>query len=361
MQSVHAPGSAPTLTAPSVGAQGNFTVSWTGVGTATSYSLERNINGAGWTAVYSGAGNSQTYSAQAAGSYSFRVNACNAAGCGPVSATATVQSLYSPASAPALTVPATGANGAFTVSWTAVGGATAYVLDRSDNGGAWASIYNGAATSQGYSGHAAGTFAYRVTACNAAGCGPTSGAGTIQVIYAPTSAPTLSAPASSGTGSYTVSWGSVGGAASYQLQESVNGGGWSGLYNGAATSLAVSGRTSATYGYRAVACNSVGCGPYSGTASTVVSYIPAVPTGLGGSKYQDTEVQPPVTYWQVNWNASTGASYYQVQMQVGTGAITQYYSGPLTSTDGTGMGTRKFWVRACSTAGCSAWSSPVTL
>lgn len=361
VQSVHAPGASPALTAPSVGAQGNFTVSWTAVSTATSYSLDRSISGAGWTSVYTGAGSSQAYAAQPAGSYAFRVKACNAAGCGPVSAVGTVQSLYAPGSAPSLTVPATGINGAFTVSWSAVGGATAYVLDRSDNGAAWASIYNGAATSQAYSGHAAGTFAYRVTACNAAGCGPTSGSGTAQVIYTPTTAPTPSVPASNGTGNYTVSWSAVGGATSYQLQESTNGSGWNGLYNGAATSLGIGGRAPATYGYRAVACNAAGCGPNSGTANTVVSYIPAVPTGLTGWKARDEQAQPPVTNWRVDWNASTGSTYYEVQMKVGTGATNPLYSGANTFVTGTGIGTRQFWVRACNGTGCSAWSSPVTL
>lgn len=72
-------------------------------------------------------------------------------------------------------------------------------------------------------------------------------------------------------------------------------------------------------------------------------------------------MQPPVTYWQVDWTASTGANRYEVDMKVGTGARNAIYNGPNTYVAGTGIGTRQFWVRACSTAGCSAWSSPVTL
>ena len=101
-----------------------------------------------------------------------------------------------------------------------------------------------------------------------------------------------------------------------------------------------------------MACNAAGCGPWSGTANTVVSYIPATPTGLGGMKNTDTEVQPPVTYWQVQWNASVGATRYEVDMKVGTGTRSQVYDGPNTFVSGTGLGTRQFWVRACSSAGC---------
>ena len=361
VQSVHVPSSAPSLSVPAVGAQGNFSISWTGVSGATSYTVERSINGGGWTSVYSGAGGGLTYSAQAAGTYAFRVAACNAAGCGPQSAAGTVQAIYAPTGTPTLSVPALGANGAYAVGWSAVGGANAYTLERSGNGGAWSVVYNGAGTGQSYSGQAAGSYAFRVKGCNAAGCAPYSATGTVQVLYAPASAPGVSTPASNGTGSYTVSWGGVGGATSYLVQEQVSGGAWSTIYDGAATSIGVTGRASATYGYRAIACNAAGCGPWSGTANTVVSYIPATPTGLGGMKNTDTEVQPPITYWQVQWNASTGATYYELDMKVGTGTRALAYSGPNTIVPGTGMATRQFWVRACSSAGCSTWSAPFTL
>lgn len=361
VQSVHAPASAPSLSVPAVGAEGNFTVSWTGVSGATSYTLERSINGGGWASVYSGAGGSVSYSAQAAGTYAFRVSACNAAGCGPQSAVGTVQAIYAPTATPTISVPALGANGAYAVGWSAVGGANAYTLERSDNGGAWTAVYNGAGTGQSYSGQAVGSYAFRVKGCNAAGCGPYSATGTVQVLYAPASAPGVSAPASNGTGSYTVSWSGVGGATSYQLQEQVSGGGWSTLYDGAAASVGIAGRAPATYGYRAIACNAAGCGPYSGTANTVVSYVPAVPTGLSGWKERDENSQPAVTYWYVAWNASTGATYYDVEMKVGTGARSPLYSGPNAFVSGTGIGTRQYWVRACNAVGCSAWSSPYTL
>lgn len=361
VQSVHAPAAAPSLSLPAVGAEGNFTISWTGVSGATSYTVERSINGGGWASVYSGAGGSLGYSAQAAGSYAFRVAACNTAGCGPQSAVGTVQAVYAPAAAPTISVPALGANGAYAVGWSGIGGATSYVLERSDNGGGWSPVYSGAGTGQSYSGQAAGTYAFRVTGCNAAGCGPYSATGTVQVLYAPASAPGVSAPATNGTGSYTVSWSGVGGATSYQLQEQVGGGAWTALYDGGAVSVGVTGRASATYGYRAIACNAAGCGPWSSTSNTVVSYVPATPTGLGGMKNTDTEVQPPVTYWQVQWNASVGATRYEVDMKVGTGTRSQVYNGPNTFVTGTGMATRQFWVRACSSAGCSAWSAPFTL
>ncbi|WP_165967334.1 RHS repeat protein [Luteimonas aestuarii] len=361
VQSVHAPSTAPALSVSPVGAQGNFTIGWTGVSGATNYSVDRSVNGSSWANVYNGPGTTLSYTSQPAGSYAFRVTACNADGCGPDSAVGTVQAIYAPMGTPSISVPAVGANGSYAVSWSSVGGADSYILERNFNGGAWSAVYSGAGTGQSYSGQAGGSYSLQVKGCNAAGCGPNSATGTVQVVYAPTSAPVVSTPSGNGTGSYTISWSSVSGAASYQLQEQVSGGGWSTIHNGAATSIGVTGRVPTTYGYRAVACNVAGCGPYSVTATTVVSYVPAVPTGLTGWKERDEQSQPAVTYWRVDWNASAGASYYDVEMKVGTGARSPLSSGPNTFVTGTGIGTRQYWVRACNSSGCSAWSNPYTL
>jgi hypothetical protein len=361
VQSVHVPAAAPSLTVPAVGAQGNFLVSWTGVAGAVSYSVDRSVNGGAWVTVYGDAGTSLSYTSQPAGSYAFRVKACNAAGCGPHSNTGVVESIYAPVGAPTISVPAVGVNGSFAVSWTAVGGAGSYVLERSINGGGWSAVYNDVGTSQNYSGQGTGTYTFRVMGCNAAGCGPYSTSGTVEVVHSPTGQPIVSAPPTNGTGSYTVSWTGVPSATSYQLQEQANGGGWTTVYNGAALSMNLTGRNPATYGYRAVACNVAGCGPYSSTATTTVAYVPATPTGLSGWKERLEHTQPPITQWQVDWNPSTGASYYDIEMKVGTGARAPLTSTPNTFVTGTGVGTRQYWVRACNSSGCSAWSSPYTL
>ncbi|MDE2155715.1 MAG: hypothetical protein KGJ32_07480, partial [Xanthomonadaceae bacterium] len=99
----------------------------------------------------------------------------------------------------------------------------------------------------------------------------------------PASAPALSVPASSGTGSYTVSWGTVGTATSYTLQEQVNGGSWATLQSSSATSLAISGKGNGSYGYHVQACNASGCGPWSGTGTVAVA-IPA-PIAINGQTY----------------------------------------------------------------------------
>lgn len=83
----------------------------------------------------------------------------------------------------------------------------------------------------------------------------------------PASAPLLNAPGVNTTGSYTVSWTGVAYATRYQLDESVNGGAWTQVYNAGGGGIALSRNTSVPHSYRVRACNAFGCGPYSATAS----------------------------------------------------------------------------------------------
>src|SRR6185437_4898009 len=101
-----------------------------------------------------------------------------------------------------------------------------------------------AATSWSAAGEASGSYAYQVQACNAVGCGPWSATGTTTVTLPPIpGVPSgLAAPANNGTGSYTVSWGGVSGASSYNLQQQVNGGSWTTVASPTGTSWAASGK-----------------------------------------------------------------------------------------------------------------------
>jgi hypothetical protein len=349
------PSSSPVLTVPASGPNGSYAVSWTTVSEASSYTLSESANSGAWTTVYSGAGTSLAFSGKASGSYAYRVNACNATGCSAASATGTVQVIYAPASAPSLTVPASSYTGAYTVTWTAVGSATSYALEESANGGIWAASYSGPTLSKAFSAMTAGSHAYRVTACNAAGCGVVSTTSTVQVTYPPSAASTVTTPASSATGSYTVSWTAVGTATSYQLDESVNGGAWVQVQNAAANSRAVTGKTDGSYAYRVKGCNVGGCGPLSATATTVVNYPPpATPTLSAPS------TGTKLVAYTVSWSAPTNATSYDLQESVG-GVWSVIYSGSARSVQRThSPGSYGYKVRACSAKGCSAYSATQT-
>jgi len=112
-------------------------------------------------------------------------------------------------------------------------------------------------------------------------------------------------PATNGTGSYSVSWGTVSGATTYTVQQQVNGGGWTTLQNSASTSVAVSGETNGSYGYRVQGCNVGGCGPFSATGTTVVT-IP-VPIAINGQSYTE------------NYSISTGSGSASIGFELVSG------------------------------------------
>lgn len=350
------PEQAPSLSVPATALNGNFTVTWGTVSGATSYTLEQSANGGAWGASYTGAALSKAFTNIGAGSFSYRVKACNPAGCGDLSGVGTVQALYPPAAPATPGVPAQSFNGSYAVSWTAVATATSYRLEESVNGGGWGLIQDAASTSRSITGKVAGSYAYRVQACNAAGCSGYSGTAAVQVIEAPAGVPTLSAPADGGTGSYTVSWTGVATATSYRLEENTNGGGWSLIQDGAAASRAISGKPAGSYAYRVQGCNGAGCGPYSNVATVGVGPpVPAMPATLNVYRYGSLA---PYT-WDVNWSAVSGATSYEVREHRGT-TITTIYTGSGLSTSASGVGTRSYSVRACNGSGCSAWNGPVS-
>ncbi len=108
-----------------------------------------------------------------------------------------------------------------------------------------------------------------------------------------------------------------------------------------------------SYAYRVRACNAGGCSGYSGNATVSVVVPPAVPTGLGGNKEPFTSTK---YYYDVWWDAASGAVYYEVQA-----GSTVYNAGNWTSLSIQGGTSMWFKVRACNSAGCSAWSSTIYL
>jgi predicted phage tail protein len=244
-------------------------VTWAAAADATSYRLEESSNGGSWVAVYSGPVFSKEFT-KAAGSYSYRISGCNAAGCSPVSAAKTVKVTLKPTAAPALSAPDIAHSGSYSLSWTAVATTTSYLLEENVNGAGWADAYQGAALGKALSGRTEGTYLYRVSACNAAGCGPLSASATTVVNFAP-APPTLSGPGTTDKLQFTLTWNSVAGATSYWLDTNSGTTRWTKLYSGTALSFAQAQPNYTTYGYRISACNAYGCGEPSATRNVTVS------------------------------------------------------------------------------------------
>lgn len=263
-----------------------------------------------------------------------------------------------PSSAPTLNAPASNASGTYTVSWNSISAASAYVLQEQVNGGGWNTAQNNSALSWSAGGKSNNNYGYRVQACNTTGCGPWSSVVTVNVATtAIASAPSVSVPGSSNSGTYTVSWSSINNAAYYNLQEQANGGGWANVQPapGGATSWPTTGRGGGTYSYQAQACNAAGCGPWSSAATIVVSLLPPVPANA----LINEKLSGKVDVYTASWSASSTATRYEVQ-RIQTGA-TVYSGTALTYQLESGLDPYdlqySYQVRACNAAGCSAWAS----
>ena len=226
-------------------------------------------------------------------------------------------------------------------------------LRRQVNGGAWSTVQTGTGTAYDATGQTNATYSYRVQACNVGGCSGWSNTVTTSVLLPP-GAPSLSGGGTSTNGSYGVSWNGVATATSYNLQENVNGAGWTTVQSSGATSWSTSGRGNGTYQYQVQACNGGGCSGWSNQVTETVALAPATPALTVNETRPGTNVLAAFT-----WTAESNATSYTLQEMIGTNVST-LYAGPNTSYS-TGYpysqtGTRSARVEACNSSGCSPWS-----
>lgn len=342
-----------SITVPASSNTGSVTVSWTSSSGATSYVLQQQLNGGTWTQVYSGTATSRAISGLSGGTYVYRVEACNTNGCSGFTTSGNLVVALKPGTPSSISVPASSSTGSITVSWSASTGATTYVLQQQLNGGSWKQVYNGSHTSFAASGLGDGSYVYEVKACNASGCSAWKTSGTLKVALIPPVPASISAPGSSSTGSFKVSWGASSGATSYVLQQQLNGGSWSQAYSGSATSKSFSGVGNGSYVYRVKACNGNGCSGWRTSNALKVALIPAPPA---------TITVPASSYsasFNVSWKSSANATNYVLEERVNNGDWGVAWNGSATSTKVTvdSSGTYQFQVAACGAGGCSAFTA----
>ena len=260
--------------------------------------------------------------------------------------------------------------GTYTLSWNGVGSGLYKLYERpaGTSGGTQIWMGNGGGT-HNISGQASGNYEYwltrRYAVCSGGGRGGcnyyTESSETIVVTVdlSPPIPSGLTGPATDPDGSYTISWNSSTGATSYKLEQRLNGGAWTNIYSGSATSKAISGNGNGTWTYRVQACNGpTDCSAWSSTHTTTVEAPPAAPTGVTGP------ATDPDGNYTISWNVSSGATSYTLEEQTNGGSWSSIYSGATNSAAIAGRADASYTyrIKACNSLSyCSGWSSTHTV
>ena len=355
---------APVVTAPTDNSTGRYTVSWSQSNGASRYVLQERRDSGGWTDIYSGADRAFELHYQGNGVYGYRAMACNATACSPPGASVTtiVAGVVPPLPPGSLVAnPNSSFTGNFHLLWPASVSANRYQVFENANGVGWSStpLHDGPARSLRIVGRAVGTYTYRVVACGA-GCSTAGPERTVQVLSAREGLPvppTLSVPATSTTGQFTINWTPSAGAGNYQLQEmGPDDWTWSTVYQGPRQPWPMN-RPSGIYAYQIRACNGASeCGDYGSSSSIVVAVAGelAAPEPLTITPATSADGNA-----SVRWTTVGGATRYELQWKPNADDWSERYSGPLLVRNETALanGEYRFRARACDAQQCGAWTA----
>jgi hypothetical protein len=351
VQVLFPPNTPTTITTPtSDDIDGNYTISWPEVDTASSYTLAEQVNSDALT--YSTVSStSKSYSNKPNGTYLYSVRACNISGCSDWLNGEAFNVLHPPEAPATISVPSNNYTTSASISWSSSSTATSYVAEYQLNSGSWSSSSTTTGTSKTFTPLTNGTFQFRVKACNSSGCSAYKTSSSTLNTLPPSS---VSSPATTVNGGATISWGSVSTATKYTIQQK-SGSTWTTLSSTVTgTSYSKSGLGNQVYQYRVAACNSSGCSAYttSGTttninASTSISY--ANTSSTNASKDHDGT-------FKVSWASVPNATSYVLEQKTGS-SWSQIYSGTSTSKTVTGIadGTYTYRVKACRSGLCTSY------
>ncbi|MCC6125165.1 MAG: hypothetical protein IT426_09405 [Pirellulales bacterium] len=347
------PPAAPAFTATARSAS-QIDLAWTAVSGASGYLIDQWIDGA-WQQIVSlgNGGTSFSVAGLSAGrAYWFDVAAYNSAGTSwgkPAMAT----TLSNSPTAPLFTAMARSAS-RIDLSWTAVPGATSYLVGQWING-AWQQIgtLGNGGTSFSVTGLSAGTtYSFDVAACNSLGTTwgkPVSAA----TLPQPPAAPSLTLTVRSAS-QIDLAWAAVSGATGYLINQRVNGA-WQQIAKTGSDGIgcSISGLDAgATYSFQVAACNAGGTTWSNVQNATTLQKPPAAPS-LTAKTYSTSQID-------LSWARVSGATGYLINQWV-NGAWKQIAK---TGSDGSSYSVKNliaataysFQVAAYNSAG-TTWSS----
>lgn len=358
------PPSSPTPQNPDEAPGGAYSVTWPTVSGAERYELRESMNNGPWILVTHADPVSVSFVNKAAASYRYQITACNETCAQSTTGPKTTRVYYKPSGVPTINpVADPAAWGNYTLTWNAVADATYYRLEESTDWVNWKQ-FTPATNSQAFSSKPTGSYIYRVAACNGAGCNPNYSAAVVVNALQPPATTWISVPASSTSGTYSVSWGAVAHASYYAFEEN-NGSGWVRITTDARTSFPFENKPSGTYWYRVLPCNTTACASaWAETNAISVLRPPSAPTITYNNKYQLIVSGRTKIACSVRWTASSFADRYELWSYGNGNYYQRQYNGTATSV-GTSINQNvatycasAHVVRACNASGCSE-SAPV--
>jgi hypothetical protein len=283
-----------------------------------------------------------------------------------------------PPAAPAALVAIAGGADAIGLTWNDLSDdEERFDIERRAPGGSWSRVHSvgdGVTTFADAGLDPAATWAYRVRACNAAGCSDPSNEVEATTADVPPAAPTDLAAASTGPSRARITWTDASGNETHfdlERRPAAASGG-AGAATAPWTSTASPGADetvfddtglspATTYEYRIRACNDVGCSSFTAAASATTDDVPpSAPTN-------PSVVVTGATTLRVTWVDTSGnEDAFEVERREGAAgpwsAIGSAAAGA-TRLDDTGLLVTTeygYRVRACNAAGCSDWTSEAT-
>jgi len=337
---------------------GSFWVDWCDVTYATSYTLEEDDNASFSSPgiVYSESASQVQITGQNTGTWYYRVRAARASA-GLISDWSNTGSVTVGLDTPTLDPINNAGSANYTVTWSAVGGATAYRLQESESDDfSGATTHDmGANLSYNVVDQDGGIWYYQVQATTGVVNSNWSATQSAAVLPDP---PLLYAiVAGSEPNDYTITWSSSTGATTYRLQESADDGFTDVItrYLGAGTGYTVTGQRAGTWTYRVEAANLAGFSAPSNSRSFTVT-VDSIPIPLLNPIPDPDDTN---TY-TVTWSTVPTATYILEEND------TPWFSAPTVAYTGTlthhvvanqQPGTWHYRVRARTPDGDSPWST----
>ncbi len=217
---------------PNPSTNGSYTVSWTSVAAATGYRLFEKQGGGSWNGGTYQTSTSKAFSGKANGKWYYKLSLCaGSSACGDAGAELEVTVEPPPIAKPDVpnpfNVPASSADGAYTLTWGAAPRASGYDLEeRFGAGGSWGTVVDRQSVTSWTPippKTASGLYFYRVRACNGSGCSNWTAEKSVSVNVVPMPTGPDVTPAivfvDRPNASYTVSWGAATPQSTYTLEE----------------------------------------------------------------------------------------------------------------------------------------------